>query len=57
MERWQVIKGCVPVKLCNTIEEAEKVYVKYDCDEIRRIVDDDYEQPILVTPYAATLND
>lgn len=57
MDRWQVIKGCVPVEVCNSIEEAEKVYVKYDCDEIRRITDDDEEQPILVTPYAATLND
>lgn len=57
MDRWQVIKGCVPVEVCNTIEEAEKVYVKYDCDEIRRITDDDEEQPILVAPYAATLND
>lgn len=57
MERWQVIKGCVPVEVCNTIEEAEAVYVKYDCDEIRRITDDDEEQPILVTPYAAMLND
>jgi len=56
MDRWQVIKGCVPVEVCNSIEEAEKVYVKYDCDEIRRITDDE-EQPILVTPYAATLND
>ena len=57
MDRWQVIKGCVPVEVCNTIEEAEAVYVKYDCDEIRRIADDDEEQPILVAPYAATLND
>lgn len=57
MERWQVIKGCVPVQLCDTIEEAERVYVKYDCDEIRRITDDDEEQPIMVTPYTATLND
>jgi hypothetical protein len=57
MDRWQVIKGCVPVQLCDTIEEAEAVYQKYDCDEIRRIADEDYEQPLFVTPYAATLND
>lgn len=48
-DRWQVIKGCVPVQICDTIEEAEGVYAAYECDEIRRIKDDE-EQPLLVTP-------
>lgn len=44
MARWQVIKNSVPVALCNTIEEAEAHYAKYDCDEIRRIDDDNYQE-------------
>ena len=48
-DRWQVIKGCVPIQICNSIKEAEDVYAKYECDEIRRIEDDE-EQPLLVTP-------
>ena len=36
-DRWQVIKDGMPVQLCDTIEEAEKVYVEHEADEIRRI--------------------
>ena len=36
-DRWQVIKDGRPVQLCNTIDEAEKVYLEWDADEIRRI--------------------
>ncbi len=49
--RWMVVKGNVPVQICNSIEEAETVYQKYDCDEIRR-VDDDYEPPLMLEPRA-----
>lgn len=49
--RWMVVKGNVPVQICNSIEEAEAVYQKYDCDEIRR-VDDDYEPPLMLEPRA-----
>ena len=35
--RWQVIKDHMPIQICNTIEEAEKVYQEYDADEIRRV--------------------
>lgn len=54
--RWMVVKGNVPVQICNSIEEAETVYQKYDCDEIRR-VDDDDDQHIFAPAYASTLND
>lgn len=40
MDRWQVIKNGVSVQICNTIDEAEKVYVEVEADEIRRIADD-----------------
>lgn len=43
MDRWQVIKNSVPVQICDSIEEAEEVYAKYDCDEIRRVKDEPEE--------------
>lgn len=48
-DRWLVIKGCVPVEVCNSIEEAEGFYAAYECDEIRRIPDDE-DIPLLVNP-------
>ena len=36
-DRWQLLKDGVPIMVCNSIEEAEKEYRKYDCDEMRRI--------------------
>ena len=49
MSRWMIVKGCVPVQICDTVEEAESVYARYDADEIRK-VEDDYEPPLVVTP-------
>lgn len=49
-DKWQVIKGCVPVQVCNSIEEAEGVYTAYECDEIRRITEEEADdQPLVVT--------
>jgi len=45
MDRWQVIKNGIPVGIFNTIEEAEEEYAKYDCDEIRRVDEDDDYHP------------
>ena len=36
-ERWQLLKDGVPVMVCNSIEEAEDEYCKYDCDEMRGV--------------------
>ena len=36
-ERWQLLKDGVPIMICNSIEEAEKEYCKYDCDEMHRV--------------------
>lgn len=36
-DRWQVIKDGVPVAVCGTIQEAERYYLDFDADEIRRI--------------------
>ena len=35
--RFQVLKNGVPVAVCSSIEEAERFYVEFDADEIRRI--------------------
>ena len=48
-DRWMVVKGNVPMQICNSIEEAEDIYHKYDCDEIRR-VDGSYEPPVILEP-------
>ena len=47
-DRWMVVKNGVPVQICNSIEEAEDVYCKYDCDEIRRVDDSNYEPPVML---------
>lgn len=39
--KWKVIKKGIVVKICNSIEEAEKHYKKYDCDCIKRVKEDD----------------
>jgi hypothetical protein len=40
MDRWQVIKDGWPIRLCNTLEEAEEVYIEFEADEIRCIPDE-----------------
>lgn len=42
-DRWQVIKDGVPVAVCSSIEEAERFYVEFDADEIRRIKSEEEE--------------
>ena len=48
MDRWMVVKNCMPVQICNDINEAEQVYLAYDADEIRRVANDDYEMPLVL---------
>jgi len=41
-ERWRILKDGVPVAVvAGSIEEAEKVYLEHDADELRRIEDND----------------
>ena len=44
--RWQVLKNGIPWQMCSTPEEADKVYMEIDADEIREIEDDDWN-PVL----------
>ena len=40
--RWRILKDGVPVAVvAGSIEEAEKVYLEHDADELRRIEDND----------------
>ena len=41
--KWQVLKDSIPVALASSPEEADELYIKYDADEIREIIDDELE--------------
>jgi hypothetical protein len=34
---WQVLKDGIPLQTCFSIEEAECVYLEFECDEIREL--------------------
>ena len=39
--KWQVLKDSIPVALASSPEEADELYMEYDADEIREIINDD----------------
>lgn len=46
MGRWQVLKNGIPVKVCETSDEAEDTYARFDCDEVRELWPEDLEEPV-----------
>ena len=37
--RYQVLKNSIPICICDTPEDADEAYLKYNADEIREIND------------------